>query len=149
MKNVLKIGLDIHGVIDAFPEKFRLLSRALVRDGAEVHIVTGVKRSAEIEALLEAAGIRFTHYFSIVEYLEGNQERVDWINGLPYADETLWNHAKRNYCEAEGIDLMFDDSPIYRDTFHEIDCTFVHVIGEQRESPSSEIPGKRPIPAAV
>jgi hypothetical protein len=40
MNNTLKIGLDIHGVIDTFPEKFKQLAYALVKDGAEVHIIT-------------------------------------------------------------------------------------------------------------
>ena len=44
MNNSLKIGLDIHGVIDSFPEKFKQLSYALAKDGAEVHIITGKTR---------------------------------------------------------------------------------------------------------
>ena len=61
-----KIGIDIHGVIDTFPEKFSRLASALYKDGAEVHIVTGSKRCPNVEALLEKANIPFTHYFSIV-----------------------------------------------------------------------------------
>ena len=128
MKKVLKVGLDIHGVIDTYPDKFRLLSQAFYRDGAEVHIVTGVKRDQRIDKLLSDAGIHFTHYFSIVEHLEQTQGQVEWIGGLPYADETQWNRAKRDYCHRQGLDFMFDDSEIYRDTFHDIDCTFLHVV---------------------
>ncbi|HED35447.1 MAG TPA: hypothetical protein ENJ08_14725 [Gammaproteobacteria bacterium] len=128
MKNPLKIGLDIHGVIDTFPRRFKLLSSALVKDDAEVHIVTGVKRDDRIEKLLLDAGIHFTHYFSIVEHLEANHVAIEWRNGEPFADETKWNSAKRDYCKAQGIDLMFDDSAVYRDTFHDIDTTFLHVI---------------------
>ncbi len=57
-------------MIDTYPKKFQLLSRALVRDGAEVQIVTGVKCDSRIDQLLAEAGIEFTHYFSIVEELE-------------------------------------------------------------------------------
>ncbi len=128
LKNSLKVGIDIHGVIDTFPEKFSLLSRALVRDGAQVHVVTGVKRCAKIEALLEKSGIEFTHYFSIAEYLDSSGA-VEWVDGLPYADEEQWNRTKRDYCEREGIHFMFDDSAIYRDTFIDADCTFLQVCG--------------------
>ena len=129
MDNTLKIGLDIHGVIDTYPDKFRLLSQAFYRDGAEVHIVTGVKRDERINKLLSDAGIQFTHYFSIVEHLEQQADTVQWIDGLPYADEAQWNRAKRDYCHQQGLDFLFDDSEIYRDTFHDIECTFLHVIG--------------------
>ncbi len=128
MNNILKIGLDIHGVIDTFPNRFKLLSSALVKDGAEVHIVTGVKRDDRIEKLLQDANIHFTHYFSIVEHLEATHVTIEWQDGQPFADEKKWNSAKRDYCKAQSIDLMFDDSAIYRDTFHDIDTTFLHVI---------------------
>ncbi len=132
MNNTLKVGLDIHGVIDTFPKRFKLLSSALVNDGAEVHIVTGIKRDQKIDHLLKEAGIAFTHYFSIVEYLEASNENIQWSNGLPYADEEKWNYAKRDYCKAQGIDLMFDDSPTYLETFHDISSTYVHVINRKR-----------------
>lgn len=133
MKNPLKVGLDIHGVIDTFPIRFKLLSLALIKDGAEVHIVTGLKRDNNVDKLLSDAGVAFTHYFSIVDHLENNNEEISWENGLPYADKEKWNVAKRDYCEREGIDLMFDDSPIYRETFHDIDSTYVHVINPERK----------------
>lgn len=132
MINPLKIGLDIHGVIDTFPEKFKHLSAALVKDGGEVHIITGTKRDADMDNLLDKAGIQFTHYFSIVTYLEECGVSIDWREGLPYADETKWNVAKSEYCNAHGIDLMFDDSPTYLDTFDEIDTTYLHVINPTR-----------------
>ena len=63
MRQKLKIGLDIHGVIDTYPEKFKMLSCALVQYGAEVHVITGVKRDAGVDKLLTDAGIQFTHLF--------------------------------------------------------------------------------------
>ena len=133
MNNSLKIGLDIHGVIDTFPEKFRQLSYALAKDGAEVHIITGIKRDSTIDEELARAGIRFTHYFSIVEHLEANGETIEWRDGLPYADKGKWNSAKSEYCEKAGIDFMFDDSPIYLESFHDIDTTYLHVINQGRK----------------
>ena len=133
MNNPLRVGLDIHGVIDTFPERFRKLSQALFSDGAEVHIVTGLRRDTDVDKLLIDSGIRFTHYFSIVEHLEAANEPIEWRNGLPYADKDKWNVAKRNYCQSQNIDFMFDDSPTYLETFHEIDSTYVHVINRDRK----------------
>lgn len=77
MKNYLKVGLDIHGVIDSYPLKFKLLSTALIDSGSEVHIVTGLKRDAHTDKLLQEAGIQFTHYFSIVTYLEESGVKIN------------------------------------------------------------------------
>jgi hypothetical protein len=32
-----------------------------------------------------------------------------------------------------GIDFMFDDSPIYLESFHDIDTTYLHVINQGRK----------------
>ncbi|VAW59876.1 hypothetical protein MNBD_GAMMA11-1933 [hydrothermal vent metagenome] len=86
MNNALKTGLDIHGVIDTFPVRFMLLSSALIKDGAEVHIVTGVKRDGRIEQLLLDSAIQFTHYFSIVEHLEATNVSIEWKDGEPFCE---------------------------------------------------------------
>ncbi len=133
MKEILKVGLDIHGVIDAFPKKFKLLSTALVNDGCEVHIVTGQKRDERVNALLKNAGIQFTHYFSIVTYLEENGTPIEWREGVPYADEDKWNSTKKDYCQAHNIDFIVDDSPTYLKTFNDIDTTYLHLINPKRK----------------
>ncbi len=126
MDKVFKVGIDIHGVIDTYPEKFKKLSTALLASGAEVHIITGVKRSTVIDNLLTKAGIAFTHYFSITQHLEDKGDIV-WRGDQPYASDEKWNVAKRDYCEQHNIDLMIDDSPIYRDTFTDINTNFLHL----------------------
>lgn len=124
MNNTLRIGLDIHGVIDRYPEKFKQLAYALAKDGAEVHVITGLKQDHEAGQLLKKAGIRYSHYFSIVDYLESKGEPIEWRNGLPYADTHKWNSAKSEYCDDKGIDFMFDDSPTYLNTFDNIETTY-------------------------
>jgi hypothetical protein len=98
----------------------------------EFSVGTGIKHDSTIDEALANAGIRITHYFSIVEHLEGNDETIEWRDGLPYADEDKWNSAKSEYCEKVGIDFMFDDSPIYLETFRDIDTTYLHVINQER-----------------
>ena len=126
MEQVFKVGIDIHGVIDTYPDRFQHLSKALVASGAEVHIITGSKRDAQIDTLLKNAGIRYTHYFSIVEHLEESGD-ITWDGDQPFAPDEKWNHAKKQYCQKQTIDLMIDDSPIYRDTFKDIETNFLHL----------------------
>ena len=35
-----KIGLDLHGVIDALPEFFAFLTDSVIKNGGEIHIIT-------------------------------------------------------------------------------------------------------------
>jgi len=128
-----KVGLDVHGVIDTFPNDFKRLSNALLDAGHEVHIVTGLKYDGHIQEELEKAGIRYSHYFSIVDQLESDGVEIKWENGLPWAPDKPWNEAKSKYCEAVHIDLMIDDSYVYRDTFHDISTVFLHLINKNRK----------------
>lgn len=131
---MLKVGLDVHGVIDTFPEIFRELSRILITNGHEVHIITGLKKSGHIEEELAKSRIHYTHYFSIVDQLEHDGIKIDWINDLPWAPDKEWNVAKRNYCDRVGITFMIDDSYVYRDTFNDADTVFLHLINPNRKT---------------
>ncbi len=131
MNNTLKIGIDFHGVIDTFPDKFKQLAYALVKDGAEVHVVTGQQNNEEMEAALSRAGIRYTHYFSIIDHLIERGVPVEWIDGQPFANKDQWDSAKAEYCEAQDIDFMIDDSPVYREAFNRIGTTYLHLINQQ------------------
>lgn len=128
-----KLGLDFHGVIDTFPEYMALFSQLLVEAGHEVHVITGLKRDSGIEAALHKFGIKFTHYFSIVDKLEQDGVTIIWRDGLPYADKIYWDIAKRDYCDANQIDIMIDDSPVYKDTFHDISTVYLHLVNEKRK----------------
>lgn len=131
----MKIGIDIHGVADTF-EIFSKISKAHFDAGHEVHIITGSKRSPEIEAQLDRLGMLYTHYFSITDELEG-RGLIEWRDGRPYStDDDAWNSAKYHYCKENGINILFDDSDTYRDYFThpERDGTlFCHVYNPQRK----------------
>ena len=77
MSNQLKAELDIHGVIDTFPEHFKHFSTTLYKDGAEVDIITRIKRDANIERPLSDTETQFTHYLSIAGALETSKENRD------------------------------------------------------------------------
>jgi hypothetical protein len=63
-----KIGVDIHGVIDSLPELFSFLTESIVKNGGEVHIITGGSWSQELESQITNLGISWTHKFSVYDY---------------------------------------------------------------------------------
>jgi len=111
----IKIGLDYHGVIDAKPELFSILSQIIVAAGHEVHIITGTKNTIEFRNTLKELGIFYTYIFSISDYHHDvlHTPMKGYDEGDPWIDATLWNESKANYCLREKIDFHLDDSEIY------------------------------------
>ena len=108
-----KLGFDLHGVIDANSGFFRALLRDLIRQGWEVHILTGAKWSKERETL-KRLKIPFTHFFSIIDHHVSIGTEVSWdAKGDPHMDDYLWSQTKALYCHAHGITMHFDDSDVY------------------------------------
>ena len=133
---MMKVAFDIHGVTDTFPAFQEMIRKYIEDPDVEVHIVTGTIRAnadKEIGHLIDMD--RIDGYFSITEYLEDRDDvEVKWVNGLPWADEIAWNNAKADYCYENGIDIIFDDSPIYADTFASIDTVYVQIHNSDRKT---------------
>jgi len=109
----MKIGLDVHGVIDQHLGFWAIVTDLLVNNGHEVHIITGLtKKDYDQKAL--STWIKFTHFHSITDNLHENGQvyKTD-IHGRKYFDEYEWNTAKAKYCDAFGIEVMLDNSDIY------------------------------------
>jgi hypothetical protein len=122
----MKIGLDIHGVIDLYPEYLSHLATVWISKGYEVHIVTGQELD-HVQPILMDADIPYSHFFSIVEYHkeQGTQMWMDeketwWMDGQ------VWEETKGNYAGRVGLDIHFDDSKRYGQHFP-IDCTYIQV----------------------
>lgn len=112
---MLKIGLDIHGVLDSGNhELFSQLTELLVSNGHEVHVITGAQVNEQLNKQLDNLGVRRTHIFSISDYHKsiGTPMYFQDANN-PWMDEDVWNRTKAKYCKDNGIHLMLDDSPIY------------------------------------
>jgi hypothetical protein len=122
----MKIGLDIHGVIDRYPALFKTLSTHAVRLGKEVHIITG-QSWAEAYKTVENLGICYTHHFSIVDYHKEKGTKM-WqnSNGTWQMDNYDWNRSKGDYIWREKIDIHFDDDYNYVNYFPE-HCTAIIV----------------------
>jgi len=118
MKKVFKLGLDLHGVSDRATDFFSLITKLLVDNGHEVHLMTGSHKGERLDQQLEAAGVTYTHLFSISDFLykSGNPVRYDENNNPWFSDEE-WNEAKSIYAKQKKLDLSFDDTEVYGDYF--------------------------------
>jgi len=113
----MKIGLDIHGCIDAYPDLFRVLAKALINDGHEIHVITGPSKKRALEDLEKCGfkeGEHFTHFCSIIDYRASQGVEVKWDErGNGWLRSDIWDSAKAEYCEEVGIDFHIDDSEVY------------------------------------
>ena len=116
----IRIGLDLHGVIDRNPQFFVSLAGLIRQHGGEIHIITGSPFSeAENELLSYNGGARWwDYYFSIDDYLfqKNVPHFLDERGGRIY-NADAWNRVKGMYCAERGIDLHIDDSEVYREFF--------------------------------
>jgi len=109
-----KLGLDIHGVLDADPEFFAEITKTVVDKGCEVHVLTGSKDTPRLHEQLKSLGISYTHIFSVSSFHEQAGTKM-WYTSPddPWMEENAWNRAKGDYCKEHQINLMVDDSDRY------------------------------------
>jgi hypothetical protein len=108
----MKIGLDLHGILDVSPELWKEITDGLILLGHEVHIITGAKR---IEALdfLDKNEIKYTYIYSITDDLLDRKIPNVIYKGKTSFDNSTWNQAKANYCKKNKIDYHLDDTENY------------------------------------
>ena len=116
---MIKIGLDVHGVITDHPNPKFLseLTKVLVEAGHEVHILTGPAENY-VRKELKPFKIKFTHIFSIEDYLieKGISFKLNKKQEKIF-DSYEWDRAKADYCSKNKIDLHLDDSDVYHGFF--------------------------------
>lgn len=119
----MKFALDIHGVIDSLPEVFSFLSKAIINNGGEVHLITGGTWSKDLEDKVNSLNIKYTHKFSVYDHLI--ETNVDIVGEIEFPDGTIqkkfkdgeWDRVKGEYCLNNNISLHIDDTLIYNDFF--------------------------------
>lgn len=119
----MKLGLDIHGVIDSNPESFAFMSQSVITAGGEVHIITGGSWTQDLENQIKEYGIKWTSHFSVYDYLLDSG--IDSIGTIQFPDGTiqkkfdyhLWDTIKAGYCKSNNIDLHIDDTEVYSKYF--------------------------------
>ena len=114
----MNLGIDVHGVIDRYPDIFSNMSNTIVANGGQVHIITGSSETDDIKDHLRDIGIIWTDFFSISDQLiyEGHQPDYD-KDGNIWFDNELWDPMKGHYCNMFEIDLHFDDTSRYSQYF--------------------------------
>jgi hypothetical protein len=119
----MKLGLDIHGVIDSNPGIFSFLSKIVIESEGEVHIITGGTWNEDLKNLVEESGIVYTHSFSVYDHLKSigaeKMGRIKFPDGTTQKkfDNDLWDSIKGEYCQKNKIDLHIDDTEIYSKYF--------------------------------
>jgi len=112
----MKIGLDIHGVIDSDPNFFSKLSKLLHEKGHTVYVITGNEICAALIDELYNYGIHYDELFSITSYHKSIGTYVTYENGdpnRPLISPAKWDRTKGEYAKKIGLDVHIDDSEVY------------------------------------
>jgi hypothetical protein len=115
----MRLGLDIHGVIDKRPEDLAFLAASVINAGGEVHILTGGSVTEEMMSKVRNFGVAWTHFFSVYDHMESlGEEQVGLIKFPDGAvqkkfDPVKWDAVKADYCRRNSIDLHIDDTETY------------------------------------
>ena len=130
----MKLGFDIHGVIDTFGVFQQLIEKLIDDDDVEIHVISGLESKYLEEQIGHLIDLnRITNFFSVTDYLVNKGSNIEWKDGLPWADEEEWNQAKAAYCRKVGIDILFDDSPIYATYFNHVDTIYCQIHNPNRK----------------
>ena len=130
----MKLGFDIHGVIDTFGVFQKMIDILVEHEDVEIHVLSGLEEKYledQIGHLIDLDKI--THFFSVTDHLVATGATVEWKDGLPWADDESWNRAKTEYCDEVGIDVLFDDSPVYAKYFDKSKTVYCQIHNTQRK----------------
>lgn len=120
MKINKHICLDLHGIIDAYPEFFSELTQSLAKDGWKITVATGSHLEEDkIANELKGYGIAYTHLFSIADYHRENKTPGMWYDekGDPWVSDEDWNKTKAEYCKRNNVSFCIDDTAKYANYF--------------------------------
>jgi hypothetical protein len=122
----MRVGFDLHGVIDLYPKVFQDLGEKLIQEGHSIHIITG-QSWEQVKDKVEKYEIPYTNHFSTVDYHKKLGTKM-WQDdkGTWWLDQELWLRSKGSYVTKEHIDVHFDDTLEYARFFPNY-CTFVLV----------------------
>lgn len=119
----MKIGLDLHGVITDLPDLFKYIGESVIKNGGEIHIITGgslEKAEEELQRLGYVKDKHFTITFSILDHLENIKALSTGthpIMGNKEYPNVVWDSVKGWYCSQNNISLHIDDSLVYSEYF--------------------------------
>ena len=121
LQRKLKVGLDIHGVIDAHPVFFSKLTQSLIEKGHQVYIITGARITDDLIWKLTELGIVWSSLYSITDYNINRGERVHFADpSNPWMDSTTWDSTKAKICYDLKVDIHVDDTLRYGEWFEKL-----------------------------
>lgn len=131
---MIKLGLDLHGVIDAAPKFFSSLSEQIRKNGHQVYIITGREDTSELHDELKECGMEGVYHknydgiLSITSYQKAQGTPVCYMDDdptQPMMDPKIWNPTKAMLCATASIDIMIDDSTLYEPYFRDIKTQYI------------------------
>lgn len=114
--DVIKIGLDFHGVITKRPEYFAVFTKEALQQGIEIHIITGGPEKFVADYLNEH-DIAYSKLFAILDFYDAQHVVRHFANGEFKVPDKMWNSTKAEYCITKGINIHIDDSTQYAKWF--------------------------------
>ena len=141
----IKIGFDLHGVIDRNPLRFKYKMAELRNAGHDVLVISGPPRDQiiqELSAFNIELGWQVDEVYSIVDYLKEKgvpmkqDENKNW-----WASDAIWWSAKALICREHRVDYMLDDTFAYAAWFATTNTHFIHVI-DGKHNPHDGWPNK-------
>jgi len=139
---MVRLGLDLHGVIDEDPGFFLDLSEVMLERGHELYIITGREDNKELHEELRNCGMEgvahknYKAILSITTYQKSLGTPVSYLDGRksqPIMAPEIWNPTKAALCATAGIHIMVDDSPIYGKYFLDVKTQYLHYTPEVKE----------------
>ncbi len=133
---VIKVGIDIHGVINKDPEFFSMFTHRLKAKGHEIHILTGRELSDDLFNRIDNFGIRYDNVFSITSYHKEIGTYIAYLNGdptQPLIAPPIWDSTKAGYAKDRGLCIHIDDSSVYGRYFAGTNTQYIQYTSEMRE----------------
>ena len=134
---MIKLGLDVHGVIDEDPEFFSRLSEVTLEQGNEIYIITGREKTPDlVEEIRQKHKMWYTDILSITTFQKKLGTSITYLDdrkSQPIMDPTIWNPTKAALCATAGIDIMIDDSLIYGKYFQDIKTQYITYTPQMKE----------------
>jgi hypothetical protein len=112
----MKIGFDVHGVLDLPDSPYLKLAHELAQSGSKIHVITGLRRTTFDKRHYDLMGSIKFKFFSISDYIAKHvSNKIDLTNpdNPRVNDKELWDSIKAEYARMQDLDLMFDDTPAY------------------------------------
>jgi len=126
---MLRLGIDLHGVIDSDIDKFKNFLCASKNIGIEIWIISGPDKEyihRELKEYFIINGLHYDEILSVVDYLKSKGVKM-WTDekGRWWASDEDWWSCKAEICMMHFVDIMIDDSERFGRYFENISTKFV------------------------